>query len=207
VRAAICAAANSQGGPARHAQLAAIDPATAASLHPNHSQRIQRALEIYRLTGVAPSQLKQAGGQGAIKGIADDYEIIQIALLPKNRALLHGRIGERFEKMLELGLLEEVERLRSRGDLHKDLPAIRAVGYRQVWEYLDGELSCDDMVAKAIAATRQLAKRQMTWLRGWPSLQEIFIDNGGDQFLPPEIILEQVLKLLQNSTIYNSVNQ
>jgi len=209
VRDAICAEAAELGWPELHRQLGLVDPVTAASLHPNHSQRIQRALEIYRITGVAASQLKarQSWDGGAIQAIVDQFDITQIALLPKNRAFLHRRIAERFYRMLELGLIEEVETLRNRGDLGAELPAMRAVGYRQVWQYLDGELSRDDMVSAAIAASRQLAKRQLTWLRGWSNVNSLYIDDGIDQLVSPEEMVAGALKILQNSPIYNFASQ
>src|SRR5690606_8134838 len=147
VREAILREAAQVGWPELHRQLTAIDPTTADQLHPNHSQRIQRALEIYRLTGTPPSELK-AGGNSGVRPIVDDYSITQLALLPANRQRLHERIAKRFHAMLEQGLIDEVQRLRARGDLSADLPAIRAVGYRQVWGYLDGEYDFDEMVAR-----------------------------------------------------------
>jgi tRNA dimethylallyltransferase len=209
VRRAICDEAEERGWPAMHRELAAVDPETAASLHPNHSQRIQRALEIYRLTGVAASQLKarQQQENSGIRPIGEDYEITQVALLPRNRTFLHERIAKRFELMLEQGFESEVIALRARGDLGLDLPAMRAVGYRQMWEHLDGQYGHDVMVESAVAATRQLAKRQLTWLRGWPDLQALYVDDGGNNLVPKQNLLSQILKLWQVSTIYKSVSQ
>jgi len=198
VRDDICREAEAQGWPALHKQLADVDPETAASLHPNHSQRIQRALEIYRLTGVPASKLKaRQPQQGDILPITEDYSVTQIALLPKNRALLHSRIAQRFYNMLELGFEEEVRSLYERGDLNPAMPAIRAVGYRQMWQYLEGEISWDEMIEKAVAATRQLAKRQLTWLRGWPDLHPEFIDDGAGNLVTAEYLLASALKVLR----------
>jgi tRNA dimethylallyltransferase len=175
-----------------------VDPETAADLHPNHSQRIQRALEIYRLTGVPASMLKaRQSGEGNIAPITEQCSVSQVALLPKNRALLHSRIAQRFLKMLELGFEQEVRALHERGDLTASRPAVRAVGYRQMWQYLEGEISRTEMVDKAVAATRQLAKRQLTWLRGWPDLHREYIDDGVAELVSPKVLLERALKVLR----------
>lgn len=205
VRQQIVKEAEDKGWPELHRQLAEVDPDTAANLHPNHSQRIQRALEIYRLTGQSASALKrvQASSLTSIQSIVDSYDIVQLALLPVNRAFLHERISRRFSIMLEQGLIDEVKALHKRGDLSLDMPAIRAVGYRQVWEYLEGEVDYGDMVEKAVAASRQLAKRQLTWLRGWHGCQPLYIDDGKGNGIPPKVLLENCLKILQNSPIYN----
>ena len=152
------------GWPAMHAQLAAVDPVSAQRIHPNDPQRIQRALEVYRLTRVPLSDWHSRVTQ------ALPYHAILLGLLPGDRAALHERIARRFDQMLEQGLLEEVTCLYARGDLDANKPAIRAVGYRQVWQYLAGEIDYTQMRAKAIAASRQLAKRQLTWLRSMPGL-------------------------------------
>ena len=206
VREEILAQAAQQGWPALHRQLAAVDPDTAAQLHPNHSQRIQRALEIYRLTGRPASELKgQAapGSEGAVRAIAGDYHITQLALIPQDRALLHRRIAQRFQRMLEQGFELEVRELRNRGDLHPDLPAIRAVGYRQMWEFLDGDVSWEAMVERGVAATRQLAKRQLTWLRKWQGLELLTIDDPAGTALSVQKLLENSLKILEKGPIYN----
>lgn len=148
------------GWPAMHARLAQKDPATAARLHPNDQQRIQRALEIIELTGLSPAEFYAAPKAAGIRG-----RVIKIALNPPQRAELHSRIETRFVQMMREGFLEEVLRLEQRGDLHADLPAIRAVGYRQIWEHLHGQGSLEEAVQRGIAATRQFAKRQLTWLR------------------------------------------
>lgn len=148
------------GWPAMHARLADKDAATAARLHPNDQQRIQRALEIVELTGMSPTEF-----YGLPKGMGIEGRVIKIALNPPQRSELHARIESRFRQMMQDGFLDEVMRLKARGDLHEDLPAIRAVGYRQLWEHLQGVGSLDEAVQRGIAATRQFAKRQLTWLR------------------------------------------
>ncbi len=150
------------GWPALHEELCRCDPATAARLHPNHSQRICRALEVYLSTGVPLSQW-----QAQQQATALPYNVTQIAIKGLERPHLHARIEQRFDAMLAAGLVEEVRGLRARGDLSEALPAIRAVGYRQVWRHLQGNTDAATMRQEALAATRQLAKRQLTWLRGW----------------------------------------
>ncbi|RMD79331.1 MAG: tRNA (adenosine(37)-N6)-dimethylallyltransferase MiaA, partial [Gammaproteobacteria bacterium] len=151
--------------PALHAELARVDPEAAARIHPNDPQRIQRALEVHRLTGRPLSELQRRGGaQGGVR-------LHKAAVAPADRERLRRRIAERFEAMLAEGLVEEVARLRRRPELHLGLPALKSVGYRQVWRHLAGELSYEEMRARAIMATRQLAKRQLTWLRAEPGLR------------------------------------
>ena len=161
------------GMPAMHARLAQVDPATAARLPPNDSQRIQRALEIFALTGQPMSALLAQQSAPVLP-----FQLLPIALEPSDRSVLHARIAARFEQMLlpgtDGGLLAEVIRLRARGDLTPALPAMRCVGYRQAWSYLDGENDLETLRATGIAATRQLAKRQLTWLRSMP--QRLVID-------------------------------
>lgn len=171
LRAEILERARREGWPALHRELERVDPEAAARLHPNHSQRIQRALEVFRLTGKPLSvlQREQAG--------APVLPMLNLALAPARREVLHQRIALRFEQMLEQGFIEEVERLRGRGDLHPDLPSMRAVGYRQVWNYLDGACDRAQLLEQGTIATRQLAKRQFTWLRQWPDLQWILTDE------------------------------
>ncbi|MCS6945766.1 MAG: tRNA (adenosine(37)-N6)-dimethylallyltransferase MiaA [Sutterellaceae bacterium] len=158
VRARIEARARAHGWPALHAELASVDPATAARLSPNDSQRIQRALEVFELTGTPLSRLQQQPQQPPLK-------LLTIALLPADRAQLHRRIEQRFDAMLAAGFLEEVRALMQRGDLTPALPSMRAVGYRQAWEHLARGTPVEEFRAAAIAATRGLAKRQITWLR------------------------------------------
>jgi len=160
--------AQESGWPALHAELARIDPETAERLQPQDAQRIQRALEVFYLSGQPMSTLI---ARGRTKGSA--YRFIALALQPSDRSVLHERIEQRFEIMLELGLIGEVRRLRERFDLNPSLPSMRAVGYRQVWQYLDGEFGLSQLREKAVAATRQLAKRQLTWLRSWRDAENL----------------------------------
>lgn len=153
------------GRPALAARLAAVDPAAAAK-HGANPQRLLRALEVWELTGRSLSDLQAGQAPEAFP-----YPLLQLAIAPTDRTVLADRIAARFRAMLAAGFLDEVRHLKARGDLHPDLPAMRAVGYRQVWQHLAGQLSYDDMEARAIIATRQLAKRQLTWLRGWDGLQ------------------------------------
>ena len=143
-----------------HQKLHRVDPQAAARIHPNDPQRIQRALEIFELTGESMTTLLSKENDREFP-----YKVSKLILAPDDRSVLHDRIALRFNQMIENGLIEEVTRLYQRGDLHRELPSIRAVGYRQVWSYLEGELSLEDMIQKGIVATRQFAKRQFTWLR------------------------------------------
>jgi tRNA dimethylallyltransferase len=164
LRAALDADAAAIGSPAMHARLAQLDPETAARLKPNDSQRIQRALEIITLTGQPMSALLAKAPKTDLP-----FELLSIALEPSDRSVLHARIATRFDAMLQNGgLVDEVKTLRVRGDLHLGLPSMRCVGYRQTWEYLDGAFGLGELREKGIAATRQLAKRQLTWLRSMP---------------------------------------
>ena len=177
VRAGIEAEAAAHGWPFIHRQLAAVDPRAAARIHPHHSQRLSRALEVYRVSGRPLSAYHGAETGG---GAGGRYRVVQMAICPADRAELHRRIERRFRSMIEAGLLEEVRRLRARPDLHGGLPAIRAVGYRQLWRYLEGEYPLEEALERALAATRQLAKRQLTWLRKWPDLEWIKTDQNGN---------------------------
>lgn len=159
IRRRLQAEAREQGWQVLHERLANIDPEAARRIHPNDPQRISRALEVYELTGSPISELQAIKPQKV-----PPYAFIPIALMPTDRDWLRQRIAERFQKMLEQGFVEEVNNLYQRKDLHEDLPAIRQVGYRQVWEHLQGKLSYEEMVEKGITATRQFAKRQLTWL-------------------------------------------
>jgi tRNA dimethylallyltransferase len=163
VRARIDDEARMRGWPAMHAELARVDPSTAARLKPTDAQRIQRALEVWRATGEPLSALQ--GRRSALPL----GEVVRIALLPADRAKLHASIAQRFDAMLRDGLVDELRALRSRYALTADLPSMRTVGYRQAWRYLDGDLDRDGLRATGIAATRQLAKRQITWLRATPA--------------------------------------
>ena len=178
IRAEIDAEAMAQGWAHIHSQLAAVDPESAARIHPNHSQRLSRALEVYRSSGITLSEWQSRQGGELLP--ADRYRVLQLAICPEDRAELHRRIALRYELMMAAGFLEEVAALKARGDLHTDLPAVRAVGYRQLWDHLSGGGTLDEAIEKGIAATRQLAKRQLTWLRKWPDLQWIYTDSAGN---------------------------
>lgn len=164
VRAKLQEDAQQHGWAASHQRLAGLDPVAAARIHPNDPQRLIRALEVYELSGKTLTELTADQEPGL------DLPSYQFAVAPDDRKVLHERIYQRFESMLAQGFIEEVEQLRERGDLHLDLPSMRCVGYRQVWQYLDGEFDYPSMLEKGVAATRQLAKRQITWLRSWPDL-------------------------------------
>jgi len=184
------ARAQTQGSAALHQELAQLDPPSAARLHPNDRQRIIRALEVLHSSGQSMHHW-----QAQQDNVALPFRIAQLALIPDNRNWLHQRIAQRFEQMLKAGLIEEVMALHARGDLHLGLPSMRAVGYRQVWEFLDGHLSLEDMTERAIIATRQLAKRQMTWLRSWPDLYRLNSENSDN--------LPKVLSWLQRTLLTN----
>jgi tRNA dimethylallyltransferase len=175
IRAQIEAQAVSHGWQALHDELAGIDPVSAARIHPNDPQRLVRALEVFRVSGVSMTALRQQQTEQSAQASASGrhqlpYTVANLAIAPADRKVLHDRIAVRFRQMLDEGFVEEVVALRSRGDLHSNLPAIRAVGYRQVWDHLDGRLTWDEMQERGIIATRQLAKRQFTWLRSWQNL-------------------------------------
>jgi tRNA dimethylallyltransferase len=191
VRADIGAQAGARGWPALHAELAQVDPAAAARIHATDPQRIQRALEVYRLTGKPISQWQQEA-----RGVRPPFRVLKLILAPTDRAVLHERIARRFDLMLEQGFLDEMHRLRALPGMQAveaplDLPAVRAVGYRQAWEHLDGQGDAATFRERAIAATRQLAKRQLTWLRGeldarWfdPATDRTRLDEALGLFLP-----------------------
>ena len=186
LRAEIEARGRTLGWPALHAELAQVDPITAARLNPADSQRIQRALEVYRLSGqpmsslhatkkVAITPITTGPGGKNDAGFSSDQRLL-ISLEPADRAWLHARIAQRFDAMLAAGLLDEVRALRARGDLHPDLPSMRCVGYRQAWEALDGQWPMAELRDRGVFATRQLAKRQITWLRASPQRQAVPCD-------------------------------
>lgn len=177
--------AREQGLAELHRLLAEVDPESAARIHPNDPQRLIRALEVYRVSGMSMTSHRQrqlaesrdpdTGARGHLP-----YTVASFAIAPTHRHILHERIALRFSQMLEQGFVDEVRELRSRDDLHAGLPSIRAVGYRQVWDYLDGKLDENEMQERGIIATRQLAKRQFTWLRGWSDvhwLDSLACDN------------------------------
>ena len=169
-----------------HQRLAEVDPESAARIHPNDPQRLQRALEIWELTGESMTQLHKK--QQNLVSLP--FSVCQLAIIPSDRADLHRMIAARFEQMIKDGFIEEVEHLREKYDLNAELPSIKSVGYRQVWQYLEGEVDRKAMQERAIIATRQLAKRQFTWLRGWSNLKEIPF---------PEV--NEALKIIQASSI------
>ena len=175
VRAQLENEAKEQGWPALHQQLQQIDPQAAAKINANDSQRINRALEVYRISGKTMTELQQNKAQ------ALDFPVYQFAIAPSDRKVLHQRIEKRFKIMLEQGFENEVLSLYNRDDLHPDLPSIRCVGYRQMWDYIAGEIDYDEMVFRGVAATRQLAKRQLTWLRGWSDLT--WLESGDSENL------------------------
>ncbi|GAB0061336.1 tRNA (adenosine(37)-N6)-dimethylallyltransferase MiaA [Pseudomonas syringae] len=175
VRAQLEADAQAFGWQSLHDQLAVVDPVSAARIHPNDPQRLIRALEVYRVSGMSMTAHREQQTAQSTEAAASGrqqlpYTVANLAIAPADRKVLHQRIALRFEQMLDQGFLDEVLALRSRGDLHSGLPSIRAVGYRQVWDHLDGKLTRDEMQERGIIATRQLAKRQFTWLRSWEDL-------------------------------------
>lgn len=205
------------GWSALHEELQAADPVAAKLIHPNNRQRLLRALEVIRLTGRPISAFWEAQGsrpsrqEAGRKGIEDytyftqwqadetsslPYTITQLAMVPPERRVLHDRIYQRFLTMLEVGLLDEVRALMGRGDLHLDLPSMRCVGYRQAWSHLAGEDDYDAFVSKGAAATRQLAKRQITWLRKWSDLNWLDSEDG--------FIVEAALKKVRFHTTFSS---
>ncbi len=166
VRARIAKRASEVGWRTLHSELAAKDPETAARIHPNDPQRIQRALEVIELSGRKMSDLHRQQREPGEEGARDwGYRVLKIVVCPQSRQELHTRIEQRFNQMLDEGFMDEMKTLRARGDLDPSLPSIRCVGYRQAWSYLEGESTFEEMCQKALAATRQLAKRQLTWLR------------------------------------------
>jgi tRNA dimethylallyltransferase len=157
--------AEKHGWDTLHQRLAKVDPAAGERIHPNDQQRIQRALEVYEITGKPLTTLQKEAKMDALP-----YRLMKIALIPESREWIRELAKTRFEQMLKQGFIEEVKSLYARDDLNADLPAIRAVGYRQIWDYLEGKLDRDEMQERAIIATRQLAKRQMTWMRSEPNV-------------------------------------
>ncbi len=214
LRAVLMGEAEEKGWSALYRELEQGDPVAAGLIHPNNRQRLLRALEVMRLTGRPISSFWQAempepdgGTGGEVKDYtyftqwqADEasslpYTIVQLAMAPSERRVLHERIRLRFQSMLESGFLEEVQALMGRGDLHPDLPSMRCVGYRQAWGYLAGEYDHDTFVSKGIAATRQLAKRQLTWLRKWSDVE--WLDSED------KLIVAAALKIIRLRTTFN----
>lgn len=183
IRQRLLAEAEQFGWPHMHAKLAQIDPVSAERLKPRDSQRIQRALEVYEVSGKTLTQFWAEQNEQPLP-----YDVISFAVMPKERKTLHKRIAQRYQIMMKQGFVEEVKGLYARGDLHEDLPSVRCVGYRQVWQYLKGEIDYDEMVERGIIATRQLAKRQITWLRSWPDLNWLDTEDPN--------LLKSALKIL-----------
>ncbi len=183
IRAKIEQEAKEHGWQALHDELCRIDPVAGARIHPNDPQRLSRALEVFRISGKTLTELTETKGEPL------PYEVHQFAIAPKERGDLHHRIELRFQKMMDAGFEEEVRALYDRGDLNPDMPSIRCVGYRQMWDYLAGSCSLDDAVYRGVCATRQLAKRQITWLRSWDNLTWLDSDNA-------ELSLQTVTKCL-----------
>lgn len=188
IRQQITALADEQGWPAVHEQLKLVDELSAARLAPNDSQRLQRALEVYRISG---KTLSEHWREQELQKLP--YNVLNLAVMPQQRATLHERIAQRFEIMLQQGFIEEVEALYQRKDLNLDMPSMRCVGYRQAWMYLEGDLSKSQMIDKGIIATRQLAKRQITWLRSWQDLHWLALESTD--------LTARVLKLLDSDYI------
>lgn len=183
VRARLLEWGEREGWPALHARLAEVDPESARRLAPNDSQRLQRALEVYELTGRSMTELWAEQQSQTLP-----YQVLNLAVMPDSRQVLHERIALRFEQMVQQGFIDEVQALYARGDLDPQMPSVRCVGYRQVWSYLEGEYDHSTMIEKGIIATRQLAKRQITWLRSWENLNWL---NPQDRY-----ILKDCLKLI-----------
>ncbi|NLY57369.1 MAG: tRNA (adenosine(37)-N6)-dimethylallyltransferase MiaA [Gammaproteobacteria bacterium] len=188
-----------QGWEGVHAELARVDPVAAQRIHPNDPQRIQRAYEVFLLSGVTLTewhrrQALENAESSATSGVNMSYTTHYVAVAPRERHILHERIALRFSLMIEQGFIAEVEALYARGDLDVSMPSVRAVGYRQAWDYLEGKLSLDQMIERGVIATRQLAKRQFTWLRGWHEDIEWF-----DSLDPKRA--ERLLKHLRSVTI------
>ncbi|CUU25332.1 delta(2)-isopentenylpyrophosphate tRNA-adenosine transferase [Duffyella gerundensis] len=175
--------ANDQGWEALHRQLCEIDPVAGRRIHPNDPQRLSRALEVFLISGKTLTELTKISGE------ALPWHVHQFAIAPASRELLHQRIALRFEQMMASGFEAEARALFARGDLHTDLPSIRCVGYRQMWSYLQGEIDYDEMVYRGICATRQLAKRQITWLRGWQNVHWLDSDR-------PDLARDAVLQVV-----------
>ncbi|WP_341270373.1 tRNA (adenosine(37)-N6)-dimethylallyltransferase MiaA [Morganella morganii] len=184
IRAQIETRAAQEGWQVLHDELSRIDLVARARIHPNDPQRLSQALEVYYISGKTMTELTETAGENL------PFNAYQFAIAPADRKILHQRIEMRFQMMLKAGFEDEVRALYQRGDLHPDLPSIRCVGYRQMWSYLAGEISYDDMVYRGICATRQLAKRQMTWLRGWEGVQ--WLDSE-----QPEQSLKAVMQVLR----------
>jgi len=196
-----------RGWPHLHRRLAAVDPRMAERIHPNHSRRIGRALEVYLSTGVTMTDWRRRRARGGRGRIVDAFHVVQLAIAPADRAVLHDRIERRVDAMIEAGFADEVRALYGRGDLNLDLPALRAAGYRQMWGYVRGEYDMEYARRRCIEVTRQLAKRQLGWLRKWRDLNWIYTDAGAaaataeDPAKLPETPLQAALKYLPPTAI------
>ncbi|WP_415884677.1 tRNA (adenosine(37)-N6)-dimethylallyltransferase MiaA [Neptuniibacter sp. QD34_54] len=188
VRERLLQEAEAEGWAAMHARLAEVDPESAKRLNPNDAQRLQRALEVYEITGRSMTDLWAEQEKQK-----PDFPIVSLAVMPQERSELHDRIARRFDIMLEQGFVDEVRTLWDRGDLDLQMPSVRCVGYRQVWEYFAGTWDYDTMKFKGVVATRQLAKRQVTWLRSWENLN--WIDTHDTK------LLQNALKFIEGSII------
>ena len=203
IRAEINALAAEKGWEYIHSLLKEVDPESAQRINPADPQRLQRALEVYRISGKTLSQFWAEQNQTGKEPVSDytklesvlpavPYSLISLAISPLERSVLHERIAQRFDQMLEQGLVEEVRSFYQSGRLDASMPSMRCVGYRQVWDYLDGQLNYAEMRERGIIATRQLAKRQLTWLRSWPDLH--WLETGDKK------VLEQALKIIRKAT-------
>jgi len=188
IRAEITKMADQEGWPAVHQQLQEVDPESAQRLAPNDSQRIQRALEVFRISGKTLTKHWEEQEQQKLP-----FDVLNLAIMPKERKTLHQRIEQRFSLMLEQGFIEEVQALYDRGDLNLEMPSMRCVGYRQAWMYINGEIDHKTMIEKGVVATRRLAKRQITWLRSWQDLHWFDLESTD--------LTARVLKLLVSDTI------
>ncbi|GAA3948100.1 tRNA (adenosine(37)-N6)-dimethylallyltransferase MiaA [Allohahella marinimesophila] len=199
VRAGVLADAERVGWSAMYQRLCTIDPVASKAIHPNNLQRLSRALEVHAISGRPISAFWQAQAPGEVR-LQDGrcVSFLQFGIMPADRAKLHEQIEQRFDLMLEGGLVDEVTALFDRGDLHPDMPSIRAVGYAQVWDFLAGHASREEMRERGVAATRQLAKRQLTWLRRWPELQVLASGPGvTEREAMLQSTLSQVAEFLQ----------
>jgi tRNA dimethylallyltransferase len=200
--------AEKKGWPQLHRMLEEVDPLTAARIHPNHSHRIGRALEVYLSSGITMTDWRRRQAHKGRGRLTDAYRVLQLAICPADRAVLHSRIEQRVDAMLAAGFVEEVQALYDRGDLTLELPAMRAVGYRQLWAHVRGEYDLARARQRCIEVTRQLAKRQLTWLRKWPELLWIYTDEAGAAAPGPEGFealpqtpLQLALKYLDDTSI------
>lgn len=200
--------AEKKGWPHLHHMLSEVDPQMAARIHPNHSHRIGRALEVYLSSGITMTDWRRRQAHKGRGRLTDAYRVVQLAICPADRAVLHSRIEQRVDLMLAAGFVEEVRGLYERGDLSLELPSMRAVGYRQMWAHVRGEYDKAKARQRCIEVTRQLAKRQLTWLRKWPQLNWIYTDETGAAAATPEDLqtlpqtaLRVALKYLEDASI------